>query len=162
MSESALEKRFWDKVDVKGPDDCWLWTAGMFSSGYGQIRVGGKSRLAHRVSYEIHSGPIPDGMQVNHTCSGRYPKGSGENRRCVNPSHLKLGTAKSNSKDRRDDGKTSTGESHGRARLTEEQVLEIRAMHDSGEVTNQEIADAYGVEKSRISKIALRKSWGHV
>lgn len=83
-------KRFWDKVDKSG--DCWLWTASVVANrGYGLFFVDGRLVLAHRFSYELFNNPIPDGMQVDHTCHVR---------RCVNPFHLRLVTPGQNSQNR--------------------------------------------------------------
>lgn len=85
-----MEERFWSKVDKSG--DCWLWTAAVVANrGYGLFSVAGRLKLAHRFSYEIFNGPIPEGMQVDHRCHVR---------RCVNPFHLRLVTPKQNSENR--------------------------------------------------------------
>lgn len=75
------EDRFWSKVDRSG--DCWVWTAGKNRGGYGRFRVGGRMRRAHRVSYSWANGPIPAGLDLDHTC--HVPA-------CVNPAHLRLAT----------------------------------------------------------------------
>lgn len=85
-----LAERFWEKVDRRGPDECWMWTASRRALGYGQIRIGGKSRKAHRVAYELANGPIPAGMAVLHGC---------DNPPCVNPAHLRAGTMTDNVRD---------------------------------------------------------------
>lgn len=82
--------RFWEKVDQRGPDECWLWTAGCFTDGYGSFRLGGRSLRAHRVSYEVSTGPIPEGLVVMHSCDTPL---------CVNPAHLSVGTVGDNSRD---------------------------------------------------------------
>lgn len=87
--ELSVEDRFWAKVEKT--DDCWLWTACADVDGYGQMRIGGKGKKAHRISYEIAYGPIPDGMFVDHIC--HVPA-------CVRPEHLRLATPKQNLENR--------------------------------------------------------------
>lgn len=80
-------QRFWAKVDVRGEDDCWLWTAALATGGYGLYGVDQRMKLCHRFAYELLVGPIPDGLQIDHLC---------RNRRCVNPSHLEPVTCREN------------------------------------------------------------------
>jgi HNH endonuclease len=101
-----LIERFWEKVDRRGPDDCWLWTAATSRDGYGRVGVGGReggSQRAHRVSWELHYGRAPGGLCVLHNCPG------GDNPLCVNPSHLWLGTNDENMADMKRKGRARNG-----------------------------------------------------
>lgn len=77
----SREHLFWRKVEFS--DDCWLWTAGVNEAGYGRFHTGGTPKVmyAHRYSYQLANGPIPEGMEINHVCRTRA---------CVNPAHLQL------------------------------------------------------------------------
>lgn len=79
MTKATPESRFWAKVHIGEPDECWLWTGATKSHGYGYLGRNGKTLHAHRYAFELEVGPIPEGFQVDHLCF---------NRACVNPSHL--------------------------------------------------------------------------
>lgn len=116
-----IEERFWGKVDKRGPDECWEWAGAINRAGYGKLLVDRRIIGAHIASYEIHNGPIPDGLWVLHRC---------DNRRCINPAHLFLGTAKDNTADMMAKGRQGDtalpGERNGNAHLTNEQAREFR------------------------------------
>jgi len=146
LTESDL-KRFWSKVDKCDSDDCWEWTANK-ADGYGQFSVGFVSYGAHRVSYFIKN-KDPGNMCVCHTC---------DNRSCVNPEHLWLGTVLDNNRDMQDKGRQIRGEQTISSILTETQVVEILESDE----TNSALADVYGVVDSTISNIRRGKKWKHL
>ena len=113
-------ENFWNKVDKAG--DCWLWQASKTHNGYGQFFAGLECR-AHRVSWVLHNGPIPEGMLVLHTCDVRH---------CVNPSHLFLGNGRDNTRDMIKKGRMCVGSRHKRAKLTEKDVIHIREARERG------------------------------
>jgi len=132
---------------------CFLWT-GTTTGGYGRVRRGKRTHYAHRVAYELLVGPIPEGVCVLHRC---------DTPPCVNPAHLFLGTIADNNQDMVQKGRgiAKSGEQHCRARLTEDDVLAIRARAAAGE-TQRPLAREYGVDQATISNIVTRKSWKHV
>jgi hypothetical protein len=138
---------FWSKVNK----ECWGWNGALDSDGYGLIKLNGKVCKAHRVSWEIHCGPIPDGIDVLHSC---------DNRSCTNPEHLFLGTNADNIQDRCKKGRTPAGETHPRARLTKYDVVLIRA--EAKHVPQTLLAKQYGVNQRTISDIVTRKRWKSV
>lgn len=153
-SRRPLAERFWEKVDRRGPDECWEWTASINRKGYGGISTGSirrgdyKRHIASRVSWELHYGPIPDGMFVCHNC---------DNPPCVNPAHLWLGTHTENLQDMSAKGRASTPS----AKLTKEQVIEIRQLYADG-MGQTAIAERYDVRHEAIYKIVHRLRWKHV
>jgi hypothetical protein len=185
----STKDRFFAKVCREGPipapkdgcpdivGRCWSWTACKDTGGYGIFAMPQKDFSAHRMSWAIHFGDIPEGeghhgVCVCHRC---------DNRTCVNPDHLFLGTHQQNVADKLAKGRGSNGESHARimkriksnpnsiargsksgtAKLTEEQVLEIRELRSNGMIL-KEIALEFGVHLGNVSSICSRKSWTHL
>ena len=153
LNETA-RNRFWAKV--KKNSSCWEWTAGKTKFGYGTFNNGSGSRLAHRVSWVIENGPVPDGKLVCHTC---------DNPSCVNPKHLFVGTQSDNVCDMWAKGRGGAGalpgiENH-RSKICDKDVVAIRARLDSGEY-QRVIAKDYGLTQSNVSHIATGKTWSHI
>lgn len=148
------------KLDPK--TQCWEWTAGKFQDGYGQFKFNGAAigLKAHRAAWILYKGPIPKGnhlgtMCVCHTC---------DNPPCVNPKHLFLGTHQDNMDDKVNKGRSMKGVKHNLAKLTESQVLEIRAKYNGFRKRPylRELAEEHGVDPTMISLIVNRKNWTHI
>jgi hypothetical protein len=152
---AAVGARFWEKVDMSG--DCWMWTASLTSAGYGRFKVKSYHSVpAHRVAFALANHEHPKNMLVLHSC---------DNPTCVNPKHLRLGTAKDNTEDMFRRGRNRTGdqsgENNGNAKLTEVEVLAIKGMIAEGR-KNTHIAPEFGVTHQLISQIRRGKIWGDV
>lgn len=151
----TLEERFWEKVDKKGSDECWEWVACLVA-GYGLFGGDQKVEMAHRVSWKLHYGLIPNGLCVLHRC---------DNPPCVNPVHLFLGTHADNMRDRDQKGRGKVpdqkGEANSGAKLTAEDVREIRRRIGNGE-KQQALADEFDVVQPSISHIIHGRTWRHV
>ena len=147
------EDRFWEKVAVG--DGCWLWTAARFGTGYGAIRIDGVTVKAHRFSYELHFGPIPPGMFVCHRCDVPL---------CVSPEHLFLGNDLVNMRDMIAKGRSvhHNGERATKAKLTEDQVREIRRAYLAGDGSMGTIGARFGVGKGAVMGILSGRNWRHV
>ena len=128
--------RFWPKVDTSG--DCWEWQGTISRDGYGRIIDKAKQLRAHRVAWELENGPIPPGLMVLHGC---------DNRKCVNPDHLRLGTAQENMQDMTDRGRAR------KTAFTPDQIRYIR--YSDAKVAN--LAAAFNCTVTHIYNIRRRK-----
>ncbi len=173
----TLAERFWSHVE-KSEQGCWLWTASRMVSGYGQFGIRkGVLTGAHRMAWKLTFGAIPDGLLVCHKC---------DNKLCVRPDHLFLGTASDNVHDMIAKGRHSgitkpesfrRGEKHHwrlhpemtlkgglnpNAKLTTEQVIAIRERGTAGSMPRKEIAAEYGVATALVGQILRGTAWRHV
>lgn len=144
LTERDVE-RFWSKVDIRGPDDCWLWNAALTRNGYGQMWARGRIYKTHRLSFVIANGRLPEGV-TRHKCDVRS---------CVNPSHLEEGTVADNALDMCLRGRQPS------AILSVDDVVDIRARYAAGERI-ADIARDYGRGWTTIEKVVKRYSWKHV
>jgi len=162
--------RFWSKVDVREPDACWLWQASCFKEGYGQFKVRGRNLKTNRIAYFLGTGCDLGESLALHTC---------DNPSCCNPAHVYGGTAKDNIADAINRGRFAcgVGETHGSrthpesrargerastAKLTADQVTEMRGLYATGEWTQQSLADRYGLQRRSVCDILRGKNWAHI
>ena len=147
-----IKARFLAKVEKTS--SCWNWTAWKNYLGYGGFNFNGKNIVAHRVSFQLFKGTIPLGMCVLHKC---------DNRKCVNPSHLFLGTRADNIKDMDIKGRrvNPIGELNGFSKLKEKDILEIRELAKT-DIFQYKIAEKFNVTPTTISYVLAGKSWCHI
>jgi hypothetical protein len=150
-----MMQRFWDRVAMGGPDECWEWQGTRTRNGYGQIGINGKIIYTHRLAYTLSVGD-PAGLIVCHHC---------DNPPCCNPAHLYGGTRAMNSHDMVVRGRCRSrglpGDTNGAAKLKESDVIDIRKQAADG-VPQRTIAAQYGVHQSMVYLIAKRKKWQHI
>ena len=150
-----LLERFAQKVHIAAePAGCWWWEGVVGSTGYGEFKYDRQLWATHRLSWTMFIGPIPDDLWVLHHC---------DNRACVNPKHLWLGTPADNMADmaRKNRKVVRIGEDSHFAKLSESEVLEIRALHHLG-LSSSELAAKFNVCSSCVRHIVLRNSWKHL
>ena len=161
MNRELLVKRIWERVKIRGLDDCWIWTGQRSASGYGiyRIRKGPRTLshystiLAHRFVYEERVELIPEGLIIRHSCHTPL---------CCNPKHMSTGTTQDNSDDMVRAGRSLKGEKNVRAKLTEKEVVRILQLRKEG-LTLKEIAAKFKtVTLANIGYICQRKIWSSV
>lgn len=149
-------RRFWSKVEVRGLEECWEWKAGTTEDGYGKFWVSEDRRAgrAHRISYEMfHDMHLPEGQFVTHSC---------DNRVCVNPRHLSLGSPTSNMREKVERGRQAKGEDFDSSKLTKDDVVSIRKRYAQGGISQDDLADEYNVSQRLVSFIVRGEQWSHV
>lgn len=152
---TPLRERFYNAFEFDLNGGCWLWFGAMINgTGYGSISHNSKNIAAHRLSWEIHHGPIPDGLCVCHHCDVRA---------CVNPDHLFLGTHADNmhDKDRKGRGGYLLGEENHSSKLKARDIPIILDRLRQGQTCRQ-IGDSYGLTECAINAIRRGKSWRHI
>ena len=135
------ENRFWPKVNIGSLGECWEWKAQIKKTGYGAFRFGKTKVGAHRMAYFLMTGDDADNMLICHSC---------DNKICCNPMHLWKGSYLDNNRDRRDKGRSRPpiGERNGGAKLSRDQVSQIREMYSTGEYYQKELAELFNVSVS--------------
>lgn len=151
--KKSPEQRFAEKINKT--DSCWLWTSAFGDRGYGVFWVGGTKRsvFAHRYSYELHKGGIPDGQIVMHSC---------DNPACVNPDHLSTGTYKDNTQDayrknRRGVGSNATGSKPSMTELTAQRLKIVL-----GCLPRATLAELFGISVATLKNVRRERNWKHI
>jgi hypothetical protein len=142
----SLAQRFWAHVEIRGPDECWPWKSGR-AGIHPSFRAGGKTRRASLIAFMFTTGRWAD--YLRHSC---------DNPPCCNPGHLIEGTHTDNMRDKVTHGRQPRGEAHGRSRLTEAEVIAIRADLRGC----RRLARAFGVSVSHVVRIRARRTWQHI
>jgi hypothetical protein len=156
-----LEDReaFWSRVKKGASGECWEWQSYRNDCGYGVVRTKRNALLrAHRIAYEFAHGPVPEGMFVCHRC---------DNPPCCNPAHLFAGTPADNNRDMYSKHRESRdhglkGERNHAAKLSDADVLTIRARYTNGGIFQRELAAEYGVTLHTMNAIIRRRTWHHL
>ena len=149
-----LQERFLEKIHKT--KNCWIWKANKDIAGYGRIwneaGIHSKDVLAHRIAHELFVGPIPNDMCVLHKCDNKF---------CVNPNHLFLGTKTDNNQDRNAKGRQARGECHGKSKLNSRQVQEIRRLYQwgSSKLGSVALGRRYGISSTQIRGIVHGQYW---
>ena len=150
--------KFWSRVNVGKPEECWNWKTCVDRNGYGMFKTGNWQKgmwhyyYAHRVAFFLATGRQPWELQVCHSC---------DNPRCCNPDHLFLGTNWDNARDCVKKGRVPLGEARSGAKLTAEKVREIRSALLDG-CSRRELAQKFNMSWNAIRDISIGRSWRHV
>lgn len=167
MSRKNTPENFWSRVQRGSENECWEWSGAITSAGYGNLSWHGLAVQAHRLAYRLtyggialHTGFREDGRArsyrrfVLHTC---------DNRKCCNPHHLFLGSMRANMLDAYRKGrKVQPRSTHANAKLTPDQVRDIRRVYDAGGVRQVDLAVKYGVSQRVISLVTRRETYGDI
>jgi hypothetical protein len=156
-TQGSVEERFWRNVNKNTQSDCWEWVGTMQPNGYGRLSLGSQSdgvEGAHRISWRLHNkAEIPKGMHVMHSC---------DNRKCVNPSHLSVGTPKQNSQDMIAKGRkviaSPVGNDNGKAIINPDIVRQIRQSNES----HAALARKFGISPNCVRGVRIGRTWSHV
>lgn len=150
-----LAERFWEKVDKRGPAECWPWVATRTPGGYGQIKAGGRDQsrfMAHRVSLMLATGALDPALEVLHECDHPW---------CVNPAHLRQGTHQENLRDAKQKGRMKGAGSFPGKILSDAAVSEMLGLRAEG-LKRAALAKRFGVSIHTVNSVVYGQSWVHV
>ena len=149
----TLQEVFYKNVTPGAPDECWDWPLSHDDFGYGRVRLRNTEYGGHRLSYEIHIGPIPNGLFVCHHC---------DNPACVNPAHLFLGTDADNVADMVSKKRHQYGEKTATAKLNDDAVRTIRSLYTEQGMQVIDIAQRFAVSMTTIYDAISGRTWQHI
>ena len=149
MAKPSVAERFHSHCVIDEQTGCWIWMACLGRKNYGLFGFEGRLQPAHRVSYKLHKGPIPDGLLVMHSC---------DQPRCVNPEHLSVGTGVDNMQDCVRKGRINRGVQRYNAKLNDGLVREIRLSSEP----HLHVARRLGVDTALVQRVRAGRSWRHV
>jgi hypothetical protein len=157
-SKKSIEERFWSKVDIRCPNECWEWKAGGLLSngyGYGKFNINKVIYNSHIVAWKLTNGNIPDKLRVLHKCD--HPG-------CCNPHHLFLGTQKDNVRDCMSKHRFNHvyGSRCSSAKITEEDVIKIRELYSTGNYSQNKLGEIFGISGRSICAVIRREQWRNV
>lgn len=145
-------KRFWSNIDMRTPNECWVWLRATDKDGYGWIGIKYRMVRTHRFAYYLHTGKDPLLLQVMHSC---------DNPPCCNPSHLTLGTNRDNVNDMARKHRLLIGEKNHSAKLNKSKVVLIRTLFASG-ISISQLARDFSVDRKTLRQAATGATWKHV
>lgn len=151
MRKTPIEERFWLKIN-KLPSGCWEWTGHRDKYGYGHVSHQRRNCLAHRVAYILTHGAADPSLLVCHRC---------DNRACVRPEHLFLGTHEDNMADSVRKGRSCYGERNANARLTDRQAREARRLYWEGESLGH-LSRTFGISQQNMYRLCMGQRWKHL
>lgn len=158
MRPKPIKERFLSKINIDPNTGCWNWSGNKYGSGYGMMRVGtyGINRMqcaAHRISYVLFKGEIPPGLLVCHHC---------DNRACVNPEHLFVGTYDDNAKDASKKGRVAHGNQQPISKLNPDAVRAMRRIYNNGGISFKKLGAEFGVKPDAAWKAVRGFTWKRV
>lgn len=153
----SVNCQIWSRVEVRGENDCWLWTGAKNSNGYGQVRTAEGTFYVHRLAFATLNGD-PGELDVCHRCDTPL---------CCNPNHYFLGTQAENMADMARKGRSGRagngrGDESPNSKVTTEVVREIRRLVEAGEASQYELAERFGIKQPTVNCIVKRRTWKHV
>lgn len=160
--QQSHKNKFWQRVNKQSsvfgvdgtyPTECWEWTGGIMSKGYGVVQIESTQYRVHRLAWILHTGQsITPQDYICHHC---------DNRKCVRPDHLFRGDAQSNMTDRNNKQRQARGEQQGLSKLSSSDVKTIRDLYATGDYSHRQLAQLFKCARNNIASILSGTTWSH-